>query len=840
MASRGALTGAKVAMAALNLVMKANPVGLVISAIAGLVAGLTWFFTQTEVGRQAWASFVSWLGSAWTWLSGAASSAWSAITSGVSAAASWVSGAWSGTVSAVTGAWNGVVGFFTGLWSSISGGAQAGWSALRNVVSTGLNAILPVITAPLKIWGTLFKAAWDTIKTVVAAGFLILHAVFTGNFGAIRGIVDAAWSKIRSIFSGALSSIRSTVTGAWNAIKTIFSGAWAGLKTIVSGGITAIVGFVAALPGKVASAASSLAAKLREKITAAWTAAKEAVRTGIAAVVDLVRTLPDKAKAALGSIGSKLLSAGQDLVRGFVNGIKAGLSWVTNAARDLANSAVNAAKSALGIASPSKVFRKKIGQQIGKGLALGIGDGLPEVRDAIAKLSKETIKLSDKAIAAESKRIREARKKENDQIRAWNKNRGKGVKARSLLPSISATEATKLAKKNLSGASADLKRANEIVKAQSKLTKTLWDDGKYKGAVERWVGLNKGTVALLQGLTASGKVRKDATKAVKGATLADIAKAQGQITAAIDAAKATLKDMKAASAQLAASVSQSLSGELDLRSLVGDDLPAPTFETVQATVAGLAAKVKRFAGLLKDLAGKGIPPGLIQEVAALGTAAGIPVAQALASGSASQVKSLAGDWAALGSWSDKAGKTVADSMFLVGIQAQQGLIDGLKKDSAKLEAAATVLTDKVVKAAKKALGIKSPSRVMKAVGGFAVEGLRLAIDAGRGVVAAAAARLGDAAVPEVTYGADVLADWASARIQAETTWTPPSLPTAADMALNVPDQGPTRLAREDLELLANLLIGGLWRTARAAETVEDMAANGPNRARRGSVRGGRV
>jgi tape measure domain-containing protein len=40
--------------AAFNLVMSANPIGIVITAIAALTAGLIWFFTQTEVGRKAW------------------------------------------------------------------------------------------------------------------------------------------------------------------------------------------------------------------------------------------------------------------------------------------------------------------------------------------------------------------------------------------------------------------------------------------------------------------------------------------------------------------------------------------------------------------------------------------------------------------------------------------------------------------------------------------------------------------------------------------------------------------------------------------------------------------
>lgn len=42
---------------ALNVAMTANPIGLVVVAIAALVAGLAWFFTQTETGRRAWDTF---------------------------------------------------------------------------------------------------------------------------------------------------------------------------------------------------------------------------------------------------------------------------------------------------------------------------------------------------------------------------------------------------------------------------------------------------------------------------------------------------------------------------------------------------------------------------------------------------------------------------------------------------------------------------------------------------------------------------------------------------------------------------------------------------------------
>lgn len=467
--------------------------------------------------------------------------------------------------------------------------------------------------------------------------------------------------------------------------------------------------------------------------------------------------------SAIGALVPQMMTAGGDLLRGLASGIGNAVGSVIAKASEVAGQVVGAVKNAFGIHSPSRVFRE-IGRMLGKGLALGVGDGVPEVKASIAKMSEQASKLAEAAVKDEAKRLVAARRRANADIAKWNKNRGKGVKAKSSLGALSLDDAMKQARKNLPQIKTFTAALQAELKKQSKLTTDLWDDGKYKGAVERWQGLNKGTVALLEGLKANGKARKEAGDAVKGATLVDIGKAHGQIVGALDAAKKTLKELRDASAQLRASVASSLTGELDLKALMPEDGPAPTFETVKAAVSGLLSKVRKFAGLLSDLKDAGIPGGLIQEVASLGTA-GIPIAEALKTGSTKQVKDLSNDWISLGKWSDKAGKNVADSMYKVGIDATKGLIKGLESDQAKLVAAASRLADKVVDSAKKSLGIKSPSRVLMAVGGFAVEGLRIAIDGGRKAIGAAAERLAVAAVPDVSFGAQV-DDWARARVRA--------------------------------------------------------------------------
>lgn len=91
-------------MKLLMLAMNANPIMLVISAIAALVAGLTYFFTQTETGQRLWAQFTQFLQDAFqaasdavvdaiTWLIvkwNEAQQAWDAASAAMRAAADWL------------------------------------------------------------------------------------------------------------------------------------------------------------------------------------------------------------------------------------------------------------------------------------------------------------------------------------------------------------------------------------------------------------------------------------------------------------------------------------------------------------------------------------------------------------------------------------------------------------------------------------------------------------------------------------------------------------------------------------------------------------------------------
>jgi len=87
-----------------------------------------------------------------------------------------------------------------------------------------------------------------------------------------------------------------------------------------------------------------------------------------------------------GAVAS-FVTAGADMVAGLVKGILSGGASVINAAKQIAQSAVDAAKSVLGIASPSKVFAA-IGDNTVEGFVDSVDAGRDAAHTAVADMTR--------------------------------------------------------------------------------------------------------------------------------------------------------------------------------------------------------------------------------------------------------------------------------------------------------------------------------------------------------------------------------------------------------------------------------------------------------------------
>lgn len=205
----------------LNAVMAANPIGLVVLAIVGLVAALVYAWHNSETFRNV------------------VTGVWEAVKAAVLAVANWFTGT---LVPWLTGVWDALVAgvravgqWFTDVWNTISSTTTTVWTAITSFISSIPGRILQFFlnwTLP----GLLIQH-WDAIKQGAVNGF---NAVVDFVRGIPQRIVDGLgalgqllYSAGQDLLNGLINGIRDKVAGAVTAVKDAVNGVIDGAKDLL-------------------------------------------------------------------------------------------------------------------------------------------------------------------------------------------------------------------------------------------------------------------------------------------------------------------------------------------------------------------------------------------------------------------------------------------------------------------------------------------------------------------------------------------------------------------------------------------------------------------------------
>lgn len=217
---------------AFNAVMSANPIMLIVMAIAALVAGLVYFFTQTEMGKELWASFTEFLGNAWDW-----------VVEKFSSGVEWVQEKWTQFSTAIVEFWESyirpvfdaisqVVQTVLGVvFAAVVGAALAAWNVLSSAIQFG--------------WENIIKPAWNNLQAVLQ--FLwssVVQPIFTfigDAWNRLAGLIQWAWQNIilvawnnlqnvlRFLWGSVVQPIFNFIQAAWQTLANAIMAAWNGI-----------------------------------------------------------------------------------------------------------------------------------------------------------------------------------------------------------------------------------------------------------------------------------------------------------------------------------------------------------------------------------------------------------------------------------------------------------------------------------------------------------------------------------------------------------------------------------------------------------------------------------
>ena len=161
-------------------------------------------------------------------------------------------------------------------------------------------------------------------------------------------------------------------------------------------------------------------------------------------------------------------------------------------------------------------------------------------------------------------------------------------------------------------------------------------------------------------------------------------------------------------------------------------------------LGGLNVRLKQirdFGKNIKILGDRGLSKTLLQQLISAGPDQGAAYAKALVEATPAQLKAINSTQAQIAKASAQYGRDAADAMYDAGKQSGKGYLEGLKAQQKAIDNAMSDLAKKIQQAIKKALKIKSPSRVFAQLGQFTVAGFAQGVRQATPEAALATARM---------------------------------------------------------------------------------------------------
>lgn len=269
----------------LNAVMAANPIGLIIIAVVGLIGVITLLVKKWDVVKAA---LIKGIKAVWEFFK----KLWEGVKNSAVAAFNKLKQALTKVLDGIKAVWSKITGFFSALWENIVAVAKSVWSALVDFFSVIVEGV---------------KAVWNTITEF-----------FSNLWSGIISVAEKIWSGITGVFSAIIEQIKAI----WSSITGFFGGLWDGIVSAASN----IIAGLAEPFSKVLDVIKSLWTGLTDFFSSLW----DSLKNGVVSVAE-----------AIGNIFTGLFDGVKNQFFGFINTLKDGWEKVKGFFGGLWDGAVN-------------------------------------------------------------------------------------------------------------------------------------------------------------------------------------------------------------------------------------------------------------------------------------------------------------------------------------------------------------------------------------------------------------------------------------------------------------------------------------------------------------------
>jgi tape measure domain-containing protein len=381
----GTATALTAIVTAVSAALKFLPGGLVI--IGSLIDLLSGDITPSDFVQQVLD------GKLGTWFQGFGEQLLAAFTT-LDQAKTVVSGALADMGETISQKFEEIVAWFQGLpQRAVDGLAALGQMLMAAGQAALVGMFNGVVFGAVFLWTFFTNLPGVILSHLIDAGTWLLATGQSAMTGLGNGLV-AGYVAVSAWFQALPANILALVAtaGSWLLMtgQNVLNGMWNGMVT----GYTTVSAFVTSIPGRITGALASAASWLLGTGRNATEGLASGASQGFGRVASFFSSMPSRIIGALGDVGGLLVSAGSQVVNGFVNGMSSGIQRVAAKAAEVANAARLAAERALGIASPSRVFRDKVGKQVGAGFIIGVDSMADKMQMSMAAAVTPRMTLS--------------------------------------------------------------------------------------------------------------------------------------------------------------------------------------------------------------------------------------------------------------------------------------------------------------------------------------------------------------------------------------------------------------------------------------------------------------